>query len=53
MQVGDGNWGSFWGFGGPGRGFSLVGGVSGPLCRLEMGIGAIFEGLGFLFGVFV
>ena len=30
----------------PGRGFSLVGGVSGPLCKWEMGIGVVFGGLG-------
>ena len=36
----------------PGRGFSLVG-VSGPLCRWEMGIGAVFRGLGDLEGGFL
>ena len=38
--MGDGDWGSFWGFGGPGRGISLVG-VSGPLCKWEMRIGVV------------
>ena len=43
--MGDGDLGDFWGFGGPGRVFCLVG-VSGPLCRWEIGIGAVFRGLG-------
>ena len=49
--MGDGDWGSFWGFGWPGRGISLVG-VSGPLCKWEMRIGVVFGGLGGLEGIY-
>ena len=38
--MGDEDWGSFRGFGGPGRGPSLVG-LSGLLCKWEMRIGVV------------